>query len=81
MPGALGGHWIPNGCEALCGFWDSNLGPLEKAASALNHWAVSPVPVFLNIMFGLLTCQGKTDSLKTLSQLVVLGDISRVLSP
>jgi hypothetical protein len=26
-----------DGCEPLCGFWEWNLDPLARAASALNH--------------------------------------------
>ena len=37
---------ITDGCEPPCGCWELNSGPLEEqAASALNHWAISPAPI------------------------------------
>lgn len=32
----------PYSCEALCGFWELNLGPSGRTTSALNPSAISP---------------------------------------
>jgi N6-adenosine-specific RNA methylase IME4 len=32
---------ITDGCEPPCGCWELNSGPLGRAVSALNHWAIS----------------------------------------
>jgi hypothetical protein len=39
---------ITDGCEPPCGCWELNSGPLEEqAVSALNLWAISPVPFWI----------------------------------
>lgn len=42
---------VLNGCELSCGGWESNSGPLPRAASALNHGTISPDPTFFFIRF------------------------------
>lgn len=46
---AIGVYQIPgtgftDSCKFSHGYWESNSGPLEKAASPLNHWAISRPP-------------------------------------
>jgi hypothetical protein len=44
---------ITDGCEPPCGCWELNSGPLEaQAVSALNLWAISPVPSSLILSHG-----------------------------
>lgn len=36
---------VADGCELACGCWESNSGPLEEQANALNCRTISPTPV------------------------------------
>lgn len=40
------GTGVTDGCETPCGFWESNLGPLEKA-SARYHLSYLLIPSIL----------------------------------
>jgi GMP synthase-like glutamine amidotransferase len=39
-----------DGCEAQCGYWELNPGPLQEQQVLLIHWAISSIPNVFKVL-------------------------------